>query len=361
MVKGRKARMANACEFIVSFVRFGTDTDFVVFDFEVEKFLILIITAASRYMRNILEGGTLAADVVIGSRHIGALRKRINREGNPERYRRWNGRRGTLVNTVRKWMKDQGWEEAEEWQWTHEGLKTKLDLKGSQGKDDKKVMHKVREAWRWKNWNKFLGTGRRDALMMQEVAYGEKRFTKAREAVKGQGRRLHLMAGAFKSPKVAAIAGRGVIHQHGKCICEGCREETLDQDHIMWGCRKRPGNAPKRPKDKLQERWGWPTGKDKQEDERVLEYMEEAVQRTWDQRYPEGKREREKKEEAKEKKEQQEAEEGKTRRQKAAEALEEYQEAEEEETEEEEEEAEREEGSEEEEEEEATGHRGQVA
>ena len=54
---------------------------------------------------------------------------------------------------------------------------------------------------------------------------------------------------------------------------------TPDQDHIMWRCTKRLAGAPKRPRDKLQERWGWPTGKDKKEDERVLEYMRPKVPR----------------------------------------------------------------------------------
>ena len=93
------------------------------------------------------------------------------------------------------------------------------------------------------------------------------------------------MAGALMSPKVAAIAGNGEKFQDCRCIWEGCNEVTPDQDHIMWRCTKRPAGAPKRPRDKLQERWGWPTGKDRKEDERVLEYMEEVVQRTWDQRY----------------------------------------------------------------------------
>ena len=62
--------------------------------------------------------------------------------------------------------------------------------------------------------------------MMQELAYDEKMFTKARETVKGQGGRLHLMAAVFKPTKIVAIAGRGVIHQRGNYIGEGCREET---------------------------------------------------------------------------------------------------------------------------------------
>ena len=138
-------------------------------------------------------------------------------------------------------------------------------------------MHEVREAWRCTNWERFLKTGRRDAAMFQEVEYDEKRFTKAREAAKGNTRRLHLMSGAFMSPKVASIAGRGVKFQEGRCIWPGCNQEVPDQDHIMWGCKKRPGNAPGRPTDKLQERWGWPKGRNKTEDERVLEYMEEVV------------------------------------------------------------------------------------
>ena len=81
------------------------------------------------------------------------------------------------------------------------------------------------------------------------------------------------------SPKAAAITRRGGRFQECGCIWEGCREVPPDQDHIMW-CTKRLAGAPKRQKDKLKERWGRLTGKDKKENERVLEYMEEVVQRT---------------------------------------------------------------------------------
>ena len=83
-----------------------------------------------------------------------------------------------------------------------------------------------------------------------------KRFTKAREAMQRHTRKLHLMARALMSPKVAAITGKGEKFQKCGCIWEGCREVTPDQDHIMWRCTKRPAGAPKRPKDQLQERLG---------------------------------------------------------------------------------------------------------
>ena len=96
--------------------------------------------------------------------------------------------------------------------------------------------------------------------------------------MQGHTGRLHLMTQASMSPKVAAIAGRGEKFQECGCIWEGCREVIPDQDLIMWRCTKRPAGAPKRPNDKLQEKWGWPTGND---NESILEYMEEIVQRTW--------------------------------------------------------------------------------
>jgi hypothetical protein len=138
--------------------------------------------------------------------------KRLHRDGNPERYKEWAGKRGTLVNTVQSWMKVQGWEEdqEEEWKWAHEGLDMTIDLKESQGVQRRKeVMHKVREGWRWRNWVKIQDTKRRDANILQNEEYDEQMFTKAREAVQKNTRRLHLMAGAFMSPKVAAIAGNG--------------------------------------------------------------------------------------------------------------------------------------------------------
>ena len=85
-------------------------------------------------------------------------------------------------------------------------------------------MHKVRESWRWKNWEKFEGTERRDARMLREVQYHETRVKLARAMAKGQTRRVHLMTGAFKSPKIAEIAGRGEKFQDCICIWPGCRE-----------------------------------------------------------------------------------------------------------------------------------------
>ena len=130
------------------------------------------------------------------------------------------------------------------------------------------------------------------------------------------------MSGAFMSPAVAAIAGRGEKYQSGRCIWPGCNQEVPGQDHIMKGCRCRPRNTIRRPRDKLQERWRGPAGKKEDEDERVLEYMEEVVQRTWDQRHPEGVRQRDAKEKAGKKKEE-EASKGRTRRSRAAQKLEE--------------------------------------
>ena len=132
--------------------------------------------AASRNVKHLLEGGTLATDVVIGSRQVGALMKRLHRDGDPERYKEWAGKRGTLVNTVQSWMKAQGWEEdeEEEWKWAHEGLGMAIDLKESQGVQRRKeVMHKVREGWRWRNWEKFRPANRRDANILQNKEYDE--------------------------------------------------------------------------------------------------------------------------------------------------------------------------------------------
>ena len=89
----------------------------------------------------------------------------------------------------------------------------------------------------------------------------------------------------------------------------------------MWRCTKLPTGAPKRPRAKLLEKLRWPTGTDKKENELVLGYMKEVVQRTWDQRYPDWKREMEKKEEATKRKEKEAAVKC-TRKRRAAQELE---------------------------------------
>ena len=92
------------------------------------------------------------------------------------------------------------------------------------------MMHKEMKAWRWKNWKKFLATGRRDALMMQEVAYDENRSTKAREAVKGQEEDCASLRALLSHQRSLQSRGK-VIHQYGKCIWEGCKGTPDPRPH----------------------------------------------------------------------------------------------------------------------------------
>ena len=239
----------------------------------------------------ILEGGTLATDVIIGARQMSMLRRRLLRRHNAPQYRQWTRQRGTLCGAARGWMRRLGWEEEAPWRWSHPGFGGYVDLgrratieEELRGEDVRAaLMHEVREGWRWWNWEQFRKMRRRDAVRMAATRYDEARVRLAREAATASTRRLHLMCGAFLSPMAAAQAG---APGRCRCIWPGCEEAVPDQDHIMWACRRRPEEAPARPPEVLQQRWGWPGGQDRQEDARILRYMEEVVQKVWDDRYP---------------------------------------------------------------------------
>ena len=110
------------------------------------------------------------------------------------------------------------------------------------------------------------------------MPYDEEKVRLAWKAVAaGDTRRAHLMMGAFKSP----IASRH--WKHPKCCWEGCRSLVPTQDHVIWECRKRRAGAPRKPRDAVQARLGWPAGTDGKKDMEILEWMEEVVQKVWDQ------------------------------------------------------------------------------
>ena len=72
--------------------------------------------------------------------------------------------------------------------------------------------------------------------------------------------------------------------------CVWCKKEDGTQEHMLWSCQGRPKKLMK-PKDPLQARLGWPTGKKerKRQDLEVMEWFEEVVREAWRQRYGEGK------------------------------------------------------------------------
>ncbi|CAK0880708.1 unnamed protein product, partial [Prorocentrum cordatum] len=168
----------------------------------------------SKHVMNILEGGTFAADVVIGCRQVATMRRRLRRRDDSRWYTSWYRKRGTLVAEVRCWLRKMGWqEEASAWNWYHPGTGMELDLQERPTWDDvekdvhARQMHQVREGWRWWNWQQFKRQRRRDEAPLQGVEYDEARVKLAREAVRdGTGTRMHVMRGSFLSPLAAKAA-----------------------------------------------------------------------------------------------------------------------------------------------------------
>jgi len=74
--------------------------------------------------------------------------------------------------------------------------------------------------------------------------------------------------------------------------CPGCGTDEAFRDHVFWTCPGRAAAAaaatkklPQRPTNPLQRRYGWPTTGKKKNDQRVLSWMEFAVEKMWTSRH----------------------------------------------------------------------------
>ena len=83
------------------------------------------VGSASPNLRNVLEGGTLNLEAVIGCRQTSLLARRYERQGGDIQ---WHRATGTLAGALRKTMKRWGWQETAPWKWHHEKLSKAVDL-----------------------------------------------------------------------------------------------------------------------------------------------------------------------------------------------------------------------------------------
>ena len=139
-------------------------------------------------MRSIIEGSGAELDIVLGTRMIALLWRRLQRGAKNVRCQEWHCRQGTLLGNARRWLKQCGWREKQPWHWRHGELKLDLDLrtlgdKGGQDRaqtqqrEDKEkaaLNHKVRAGWRWKKWQEFLSSGRRETKGKHQPAVNGK-------------------------------------------------------------------------------------------------------------------------------------------------------------------------------------------
>ena len=231
---------------------------------------------APQTIRNVVEGANLNLEAVVGKSQMGLARRRVTREGNEEDVR-WTKERGTLAAECRKWMEACGWKETGVWKWTHDALNLVADLMSEM--ETGEIMHNIREAWRGREWDKFVNSARREARAIGPMPYNGKRAKMAREAAEGSPERRAVTLCAFMSP--GCFVGRQTDFTTRCCWC---KEATGHHDHIFWECMARPEKIP-RPADKLQARLGWPVGHSPREDNRILSWMARVVGEVWEQRY----------------------------------------------------------------------------
>jgi len=238
------------------------------------------LQAAAPQLRNVLEGGTLNLEVVLGQRQLGMAWRRICREGNADDVW-WNRTRGTLARVCRDWMAANGWEEAGPWKWKHAKLSLSIDL---HRENRKELMHKLRESWRAAQWDIFVSRERRDSKEMQGIQYDGMAAKNARQAAKTPERKAMAM-GAFMSP--ATMQHDRAAQANFTMKCCWCQRVLGTHEHIFWQCPQRPEKW-RKPRDARLARLGWAV--EGQRDERIVEYMSRVVREVWKQRY--GARER---------------------------------------------------------------------
>lgn len=167
---------------------------------------------AARGLRNVLEGGTLNLEAVIGIMQMCLLRKRVMRPDNRGDVS-WTKTRGTLATEARKWMKETGWTERGKWGWQHRELHMEVNLaRGEDVGSKAKLPHKLRERWRSKEGKVFVKGDRREARGLEEIPCESKRLSRMREMA-DTPERMALARGPFVTPAAA---------QHGSNFSTMC-------------------------------------------------------------------------------------------------------------------------------------------
>ena len=242
--------------------------------------------ASSRRLRNILEGGMLNARAVYAQRTVGLLVRRLRRDSAEVE---WKKAKGTHVYEVRRMLKSYGWEEAGPWKWRHKGITAEIDLPDAIAHwrpcNKGKLMHLVRESFRWTEWEKFRKEQRNAAKAVKDVAYSSVRTKRTREWA-DTNVKIVVATGGIMSP-MAMVQTIGTPFPTN---CPWCSGSTAHHNHVFWECTSRPSKL-KKPVCPLQARLGWPTKantqREVQHDKDILAWMEECAIAIWTRRYGE--------------------------------------------------------------------------
>eukprot|EP00438_Fugacium_kawagutii_P001524 Skav207802 [mRNA] locus=scaffold381:23573:27208:+ [translate_table: standard] len=166
---------------------------------------------------------------------------------------------------VNQGLNNLGWTKLRGWVWRHEGLNLSLALSGAQArqKSVSEACHALRESWRHTRFQSFLGTARRDAAQLQNVAYSESRVHCLRTYHHNK-HSIAVVTGAFISPAAfqkmnTSDTADSVVTNFPGCPFCGCHAEQATLDHVVWECPSNGRPAEATPCDDLEKRLGWPS------------------------------------------------------------------------------------------------------
>ena len=169
--------------------------------------------------------------------------------------------------------------------------------KGKRWKKNKdKVNHRLREAWRWKEWTKAGQKETKVGKLISKVPYHQDLYKRAKKWIQIPERKCLLAAG-FTSP--AELKMNRNAPPNWPTTCPWCGKEPGRTLHMLWECKSRPHGGPTRPKCELQARLGWTAEGTDNEADKVIKWIQRMAQEVWDKRYKDENEKREKSEKAK--------------------------------------------------------------
>ena len=172
-----------------------------------------------------------------------------------------------------------GWVKTRQWTWRHAAIGASFSVSGRLAcrKSVKEVTHLLRESWRRTKVSLFLQSGRRDAAILQNFRYEEKRFTALRRMCLDQ-HTVAVVTGAFISP---ACYDRMRGSPDHSSLCPWCLDPNIlaTHDHVCWNCNHAPEHVRfEQCFDTAQARLAWPACRDSQVDSDVLRWLAQCRQ-----------------------------------------------------------------------------------
>ena len=168
----------------------------------------------------------------------------------------WNSRppKGTILHVVNKWFSDCGATCIGPWLWSSGPLQTVVDLNVSL-ESLGLPLRRVREIWRYFQWNAFKKGTRHEVPEMVDVSdaqFFSVDWKSLRSWISGSPSMRSVACGAFLSPAAMHVAG--APFDYG-CVWDGCDVSIASFHHLVWECPCRPQVI--HPLNAMDARYGW--------------------------------------------------------------------------------------------------------